>query len=86
MLTEHVAKDGTPTIVQECTLPLTGKKCVQRIITGLGVIGITERGPVLAETAPGVSVEEIRSRTAADLTVATPLAAVAAPDAVRNPR
>ena len=73
VLMEHLAKDGTPKVVRECTLPLTGKRCVQRIITDLGVIDVTEHGLVLAETAPGVSVEEIRSRTEADLTVREPV-------------
>ncbi|MFF3373778.1 CoA transferase subunit B [Streptomyces sp. NPDC002680] len=73
VLMEHVAKDGTPKIVQECTLPLTGKRCVQRIITDLGVIDITERGLVLTETAPGVTVAEIRSNTDAELAVAEAL-------------
>ncbi|MBE8477411.1 MULTISPECIES: CoA transferase subunit B [Streptomyces] len=73
VLMEHSAKDGTPKVVRECTLPLTGKRCVQRIITDLGVIDVTEHGLVLAETAPGVSVEEIRSRTEADLTVREPV-------------
>ncbi|MGW4135380.1 CoA transferase subunit B [Streptomyces mirabilis] len=69
----HVAKDGTAKILQECALPLTGKACVNRIITDLGVLDVTDDGLMLIETAPGVTAEEIIAKTDAKLTVAEDL-------------
>ncbi|MCF6471114.1 CoA transferase subunit B [Nonomuraea sp. MG754425] len=67
VIMDHNAKDGSPKIVKECALPLTGKKCVHRIVTDLGVFDVTERGLALVERAPDVSLEQVRDRTDAEV-------------------
>ena len=67
VLMEHLARDGSYKIVNECSLPLTGLQVVQRIITDLAVIDVTEDGLVLRELAPDVTPEEVRAKTEPEL-------------------
>ena len=70
VMMEHSAKDGGFKIVQECTLPLTGRACVHRIITDLAVVDVETEGLVLRELAPQVSLDDVRSATGSELIVA----------------
>ncbi len=69
VMMEHVAKNGSHKVVDACTLPLTGRRVVQRIITDLAVLDVTDEGLVLRELAPGVTVEEVRTATGPEVLV-----------------
>ena len=69
VLMEHCAPGGAPKLLKTCSLPLTGSKVVNRVITDLCVLDVTPKGFYLQELAPGVSVEEVRKMTEAEVNV-----------------
>ena len=73
VLTEHVSKDGSPKIVRECSLPLTGKAVVKRIITDLCVFEVSTNGLELVQLADGVSIAEVTEKTGAPFIIAESL-------------
>jgi acetate CoA/acetoacetate CoA-transferase beta subunit len=75
---EHTTKEGSPKIVKQCTMPLTGAGVVDIIVTDLCVIEVTKDGLVVREIAPGITIEEIRSKTEADLIVPEEIAVMGA--------
>ena len=66
----HTDREGNSKLLPECTLPITGLKCVKRVVTDLGYFEITDAGFVLREYAPGVTIEEIKAKTAGRLVIA----------------
>jgi 3-oxoacid CoA-transferase subunit B len=77
VMMEHQSKDGAPKILRACSLPLTGRHVVNRILSDLAVIDVTPSGLLLREHAPGVTVEDIRARTEPELHVANDLCVIA---------
>jgi len=74
VIMDHAAKDGSPKILRECNLPLTGRRVVHRIITDLACIDVTADGLVLREVAPGLSARDVQERTEPTLKVPPDLA------------
>ena len=73
VIMDHNAKDGSAKLVKECSLPLTGKACVDLLISEVGVFSF-EDGLTLIELAPGLTVDEVKARTEAEFKVAPGLA------------
>src|ERR1700759_2313049 len=67
VIMDHTDKAGKSKLLKKCTLPLTGIRCVQRVITNLGIFDVVEGGLKIAEIAPGVTADEIKSKTEATL-------------------
>ena len=78
VLTDHTSKDGSAKIVNECSLPLTGVKVVDRIVSDLAVFDVTDAGLLLRRLAPGVTIAEIRAKTEPSFAIAAELNEVAA--------
>jgi 3-oxoacid CoA-transferase B subunit len=74
---EHAAKDGRPKILTQCTLPLTGRRCVDLVVTEMAVLQVVKEGLLLSEIAPDTTVEAVKKATGAPLLVAPDLVTMA---------
>ena len=73
IMMDHSTKDGSPKILKKCALPLTGKECVNLIVSDLAVIQVTPEGLVLREVAPGLTAEDVQKLTEPRLIVSDDL-------------
>ena len=73
VMMEHTTKDGGPKLLRECSYPLTGRECVELVVTDLGLFQVTDDGLLLREIAPGWTVEEVQALTDAPLTASPEL-------------
>ncbi|MDO8836216.1 MAG: 3-oxoacid CoA-transferase subunit B [Vicinamibacterales bacterium] len=83
VLTQHTTKTGDPKILERCTYPLTGRRCVNRIYTDLAVIDVTGAGLVVIELAPGMTFADVQQRTGARLFTGVPAPGQPAPPGIR---
>jgi 3-oxoacid CoA-transferase subunit B len=77
IMMEHTTKDGEPKILKECSLPLTGKKCVNLVVTDLAVLEVTKDGLLLREVAPGLTADDVQKVTEPSLIVSPDLKTIA---------
>ena len=79
VITEHLTKDGAPKLVEQCSFPLTGIRCVSRVYTNLAVIDVVESRFVLREKLPSMTIEDLQRRTGAPLELDGPVDDLVAP-------
>jgi 3-oxoacid CoA-transferase subunit B len=70
---DHCTKDGAPKILKECSLPLTGKRCVNLVVSDLAVIEVGEKGMILREVAPGLTADDVQKVTEPKLIISPEL-------------